>query len=82
MYNLPNIQGNTTEEKLQSLIEYTYQLTEQLNMVNDKNDVIQICEEIERILNIDENSLAGNPNARAIIEKKKRLQSIIKNIGG
>ena len=82
MYNLPNIQGNTTEEKLQSLIEYTYQLTEQLNMVNDKNDVIQICEEIERILNIDENSLAGNPNAKAIIEKKKRLQSIIKNIGG
>ena len=82
MYNLPNIQGNTTEEKLQSLIEYTYQLTEQLNMVNDKNDVIQICEEIERILNIDENSLAGNTNARAIIEKKKRLQSIIKNIGG
>ena len=82
MYNLPNIQGNTTEEKLQSLIEYTYQLTEQLNMVNDKNDVIQICEEIERILNIDENSLAGNANARAIIEKKKRLQSIIKNIGG
>ena len=82
MYNLPNIQGNTTEEKLQSLIEYTYQLTEQLNMVNDKNDVIQICEEIERILNIDENSLAGNANAKAIIEKKKRLQAIIRNIGG
>ena len=80
MYNLPNIQGNTTEEKLQSLIVYTYQLVEQLN--NDKTDVIQICEEIERILSIDETSLAGNPNARAIIEKKKRLQAIIKNIGG
>ena len=80
MYNLPNIQGNTTEEKLQSLIEYTYQLTEQLN--NERTDVIQICEEIERILSIDETSLAGNPNARAIIEKKKRLQAIIKNIGG
>ena len=80
MYNLPNIQGNTTEEKLQSLISYTYQLVEQLN--NDKTDVIQICEEIERILSIDENSLVGNPNARAIIEKKKRLQAIIKNIGG
>ena len=80
MYNLPNIQGNTTEEKLQSLIEYTYQLTEQLN--NERTDVIQICEEIERILSIDENSLAGNANAKAIIEKKKRLQAIIKNIGG
>ena len=80
MYNLPNIQGNTTEEKLQSLIEYTYQLTEQLN--NERTDVVQICKEIERILNIDETSLAGNPNARAIIEKKKKLQSIIKNIGG
>ena len=80
MYNLPNIQGNTAEEKLQSLIVYTYQLVEQLN--NDRTDVLQICEEIERILSIDENSLAGNPNARAIIEKKKRLQAIIKNIGG
>ena len=80
MYNLPNIQGNTTEDKLQSLIVYTYQLVEQLN--NDRTDVLQICEEIERILSIDENSLAGNPNARAIIEKKKRLQAIIKNIGG
>lgn len=80
MYNLPNIQGNTTEEKLQSLIVYTYQLVEQLN--NDRTDVIQICEEIERILSIDENSLAGNTNAKAIIEKKKRLQAIIRNIGG
>ena len=80
MYNLPNIQGSTTEEKLQSLIVYTYQLVEQLN--NDRTDVLQICEEIERILSIDENSLAGNPNARAIIEKKKKLQSIISNIGG
>ena len=80
MYNLPNIQGNTAEEKLQSLIVYTYQLVEQLN--NDRTDVIQICEEIERILSIDDNSLAGNANAKAIIEKKKRLQAIIKNIGG
>ena len=80
MYNLPNIQGNTTEEKLQSLIVYTYQLVEQLN--NERTDVIKICEEIERILSIDENSLAGNANAKAIIEKKKRLQAIIKNIGG
>ena len=80
MYNLPNIQGNTTEEKLQSLIEYTYQLTEQLN--NERTDVLQICEEIERILSIDETALAGNANSKAIIEKKKRLQAIIRNIGG
>ena len=80
MYDLPNINGMTTEEKLQSVIEYTKQLVEQLN--NNTSIVIQLCEECERILKIDETALAGNPNARAIIETKKRLKSIIKGIGG
>ena len=58
MYSLPDIQGISTEEKVQSLIEYIYQLVEQLN--NTSTDVIMICSEIERILSIDETSLVGN----------------------
>lgn len=80
MFNLPNIQGRTTEEKLQSLIEYTYQLVEELN--TQTVDVMQICSEIERILKTDDTVLAGNKNKKALLEQKRRLQQIIKNIGG
>lgn len=80
MYSLPDIQGISTEEKVQSLIEYIYQLVEQLN--NTSTDVIMICSEIERILSIDETSLVGNTNAKSILEQKNKLKSIIQNIRG
>ncbi len=79
MYQLPNIKGKTTEEKIQSIVSYLYMLVEELNR-NESINVFHICTEIDRILKTDNTALIGNSNAKAHLENKESLKKTIKSI--
>lgn len=79
LYNLPNIQGKTTDEKVNEVIQYLYQLVTELN--NNSNNPQMILSEIQRISSIDENSLVGNPNSRQILEQKNQVNSLLEKLG-
>ena len=79
LYNLPNIQGKTTDEKVNEVIHYLYQLVTELN--NNSNNPQMILSEIQRISSIDENSLVGNPNSRQIVEQKNQVNSLLEKLG-
>lgn len=79
LYNLPNIQGKTTDEKVNEVIQYLYQLVTELN--NNSNNPQMILSEIQRISSIDENSLVGNPRSRQILEQKNQVNSLLEKLG-
>lgn len=79
LYNLPNIQGKTTDEKVNEVIQYLYQLVNELN--NNSNNPQMILSEIQRISSIDENSLVGNPHSKQILEQKNQVNSLLEKLG-
>lgn len=82
MYELPDIQGLTVEERLQSVIDYLDRLVTQLN----SSDILSQCREVQRIINTDSDKLAGDKHRPQHIAQAQELKAVLKdiqrNIGG